>query len=206
MSSQSLFPSTVVSNVSLTGFSQNGNITWTNPTNVETTNAVYTTAITSTSNPYSYILTCTNFGFSIPSGSTINGISAAIIGHVSITTRGQDLQVSLLKAGTGVGSNYATLQGVGITGSTTDVTETYGSGTTDLWGTTWAYTDINSSGFGIGYEGQSDTSNCTFSIDSVKLTVYYTGGAAGSSLLLTPMNSSNCITPLNSKNCVVHWF
>jgi len=169
------FPTTVVSNATLSGLFSTGNVLWLNPNNAKATDATYTTSATTNLVPNTYILTCTGFGFSV--SGTILGITGVVLGHVTNTGRIADLCVQLLKATAGVGSNYADSQGVGFTGSLTDTTTTYG-GSSDLWGTTWASTDINGSGFGIGYQGQTLGGSATLDIDSVTLAVTYSSSGS----------------------------
>lgn len=88
----------------------------------------------------------TNYGFNIPAGATINGITVQINREGSANTLGlgvRDSVVKLVKGGTVVGTNKAV---TGTTWGTTFSTVTYG-GTNDLWGTTWTPSDINSANF-----------------------------------------------------------
>lgn len=54
-----------------------GTITWSNPTRIVSSNDSYATAGLD-DNQISHYLKATNFGFSIPSGAVINGITAEI--------------------------------------------------------------------------------------------------------------------------------
>ena len=82
------------------------------------------------------------FGFSIPTGATILGIQLSVL-RAAVYGLAIDAEVRLVKAGT----IQTTDRSRGGAWSTSFVTATYG-GPTDLWGTTWAASDINSSGFG----------------------------------------------------------
>lgn len=114
-------------------------------------------------------LVVSNFGFAIPSGATINGISVSIEAKVGSSTGGVD-NSHLRKAGVNVGSSKASYPSL----STTEGTQTFGS-TSDLWGTTWTDSEINSSGF--GYEvAFFNLATTTLSVDTITITVTYTGG------------------------------
>lgn len=129
--------------------------------------------------PNSEYLKCTGGVFSLPSNATITGIVA----NVAATSSGvldpssgrdynvTDSNVKLYKAGSIVGGNHASFTEIqGATGLA------YGS-SIDLWGTTWAYTDVNNStGFGLAFAFANSTvppTSCG-GINGVTLTVYYT--------------------------------
>lgn len=144
---------------------------WTNPTNIATTNAVYATESVAGSSS-STNLNTSSMGFSIPVGATINGIQIDIIRHASAIsslnfgTSG----VNLTKAGTPVGTNVVD----GTNWGTTDATTTFG-GPASLFGTTWAPSDINNTGFGVVLIVDNVNAVArTASIDSVLITVTFT--------------------------------
>jgi hypothetical protein len=162
-----------------------GTVNWTNPTNVQLddgSNAV------GQSNPTSCakFISCTNFGFSIPGGSTINGITVAIeiqgsTAFTLLASRSPGARLQLIKGGTIGGTNKIVSQAI----TTSMVTYTFG-GAADLWGNILTDSDINSSNFGVAFSpGHNGTgkSNYNVSTDSVKITVDYTLG--GSSLIKT---------------------
>ena len=127
----------------------------------------------------SYFLEATGFGFSLPSGVTIQGIEVLVTGNIGGTSYDCDIGVvNLVKAGTiltGFSSPQNGAVGAGTYGLTPE-TITYGS-PTDLWGTTWAYGDINNSGFGaaIGV-GNGFITSSVFYVTAVQMTVYYSLG------------------------------
>jgi hypothetical protein len=144
---------------------------WTTPTNIEAADGATTVYY---GGPYEYTpyLWGTNFGFSIPTGATINGI------YVEQYIRGANAGVDadylckLTKDGsTLVGTNKGT--GSAMSGTLTDYAR---GGASDLWGTTWTPAQINASTFGVVWEpelgigGQTDAVYC----DYFKITVYYT--------------------------------
>jgi len=170
-----------------------GTLTWVNPTAVYSSDNTYTTvnvfgAITS----QSHYIACTNYGFSIPSGATIDGIVVEIERKANNSAGSKyvvDFVVKLIKGGTISGSNLAdtvTLY------PTTDTIATYG-GSTNLWGLSWTHTDINASNFGVALSvkvANTLKTNTIASIDHLRITVYYTtgGGAATSKALLLAGN------------------
>ena len=119
-------------------------------------------------------LKLTNFGFSIPAGATINGITVRVKRkRMSSGANMHDALIKLYKAGTLVGSNKAD---TGTRWPTTFTFATYGS-SSDLWGTTWSYSDINNSGFGVGIEGSLDIATSdNGNVDFADISIDYTAG------------------------------
>lgn len=148
---------------------------WTNPTNIELADGNF-----AVSSPQGNgcgntdDLTITGFGFSIPAGATINGITVLINRKQGALGVGKDLNVQLLKAGVNVGTNKASATQY----PTTVATATYGS-SVDLWGTAWTASDINNSNFGLDYAGGAFSSaTVVISVDFVEITVTYTVSTA----------------------------
>jgi hypothetical protein len=150
-----------------------GTISWSNPGNITTAGTPYATAALSTSATSEY-LQGTNYGFSIPTNATIDGIQVTIRRQSSSCGGGNsinDITVRLIKGGTITGDNKAT---------TTDWptslgTATYG-GAADLWATTWTPADINASNFGVALSAvnQSSYSSRTATVDYMQISVTYT--------------------------------
>lgn len=115
-----------------------------------------------------------NFGFAIPNGATIDGVQVLIDRKAGTASDVFDFNISLTKtAGVQVGTNKAdTATAYG----TTDASVTYGTGTTDKWGTTWTEAEIEATGFGVVICVQTDAggANEVASIDYVNVTVHYT--------------------------------
>lgn len=87
----------------------------------------------------------TGFGFSIPSGATIDGISVQVQRHDFFLFDQNDF-VKLVKNGNPVGNNEA---GSGSwSGPLFNKVETFGS-SIDTWGQTWTPQDVNASNFGV---------------------------------------------------------
>lgn len=143
-------------------------------------------------------LSIKGLGFNIPAGATITGIEVDIYRGTNRANAATDVTIQLLKAGTPVGSNKAKtgywpsiLAGAPasifyeVPGSN-GIEQIYG-GQTDLWGTTWAPSDINNSNFGIQIvANQSNTATTTGGITYVNgnpqtpvtFTVYYIAAAS----------------------------
>ena len=144
---------------------------WTNPTNVEANDGSYATCtlpISSDGFSFGSYLSITGFGFSIPIGAIINGIVVDAWGHADANSQ-VELLCQLLKAGSGSGSSK-------ISDILTTSDEDYTLGTSsDLWGATLTYSDVNTSNFGVRIRGANqDTSTHVLSLDYVSITVYYT--------------------------------
>ncbi len=139
---------------------------WTTPTNVYTSNNAYAT-FTGTSQNY---LQITGFGFALPTNAVISGITVTTEGMSSGSNpTNRRYKVALTKNGTIVAGTEKTAQQFlatdGLVVSGTNV---------DLWGTTWAYADINASTFGVLLADNDIASSGTFSVDQVLITVDYT--------------------------------
>ena len=154
-------PGTIVSDATV------GAVAWSNPSNAGASDNSYATAVIGAAVTPSEYLLCTNFGFSIPSGATIDGITVTVEHSASQTNRVNDSAVRIVKGGT-IGSTdkaSATFWG------TSDASVDYGS-TSDLWGETWAYSDINASNFGVVISASSTgTGTRTARIDLVTITI-----------------------------------
>jgi len=144
-----------------------GTVAWSNPDNAKVSDNIYTVA--TINNQQTHILRATNFGFTIPSEATITGITveaeAKTSGYYPIWTLDY---VRIIKAGV-VKNTNKTLAGYG----TTDSYKLTGS-SSDLWGETWTYSDINSSDFGVSIRTAADAHENTIYIDHIRITVYYT--------------------------------
>lgn len=171
-------PSTITNDAAV------GTLAWSNPSNAASSNDTYaeSVALGSAIVTTNY-LKSVNFGFSVPSGATIDGIVVEIerkasAGSASINV--VDQTVKLVKNGTVVGTNKAD---TALKWPTSDTTKTYGS-SSDLWGTSWTDSDINSSTFGVVINVVLNIGikvNLFADIDHVKITVYYTGGGGSTS-------------------------
>lgn len=155
-----------------------GTDAWTAATTLSTAIAAldgdycYVTPTVTTETQY---LKVTDFDFAIPSDATIVGISVQISKY-SDSDGGDitDSKVRIVKGGTIGTTDKAKTDNW----STTQAYSSYG-GQTDLWGETWTYSDINSTGFGVAISAIADAVGPTAYIDHVKIAVYYTSGEDG---------------------------
>ncbi|MFN8458290.1 MAG: hypothetical protein U0401_27170 [Anaerolineae bacterium] len=145
-----------------------GTSAWTNPGNITTVGSPYATVNLPSGGTTQY-LQGTNYGFTIPAGATINGITV-VINRQSNSFFITDSTVRLLKAGALVGSNLAS----GTTWPTNSfATATYGD-TANLWGTTWTPADINNTNFGVALSAVSSSPlSRTLDVDYIQVTVTY---------------------------------
>jgi len=158
------------------------NPAWSNPGNITASDDNRASA-TLVSGQTSDALVATNFGFTIPTNATIDGITVNIERYGTRTTfflvtrAIRDQTIQLTKDGTtAVGANRALTT---TNWPTSDGIQLYGS-ISDLWGTTWTPAEINSSNFGvyiqafswkIGFLGNNTLSAF---VDHVTVTIDYT--------------------------------
>lgn len=148
---------------------------WSNPNNAASSDNSYATASIDHSSSVTYYLKATGFGFSIPAGSTINGIQVMVekqesCNSYSCSSHVYDNQVHIVKNNT-VGS---TDRSSNSAWSDNDTTTTYGS-PTDLWGQSWTASDINNSNFGFVISAKRTSGgDRTAKVDSIQVKVYYT--------------------------------
>jgi hypothetical protein len=144
-----------------------GDMAWQNPSHaVGNTPTTFTQAnADKLDEPHELVLT--NFGFSIPTGATINGITATLV-----TTGSND-------PSSGIGIQL-TKNGTAAVGTPPTATSGWSSGTvaigssTNLWGTTWAPSDLNSSNFGLLIQPQANSDGQVFKVYTAKISVAYT--------------------------------
>ena len=143
-------------------------------------------------------LDATNFGFHIPAGAQINGITVVYNRYSSSTsnTSISDSAVQLLKGGVAVGNNKAVL---GTEWSTsTSSTATYGT-SSDTWGASWTSDDINNLGFGVSITPTSGTSSSrTASVDYVRITVTYTADTTNPTVSITAPITNQVVSGTSS--------
>lgn len=175
-------------NIAGAGASSGGGTAWTNPGNITADDASYATC-TLTASGTSQALNGTSFGFSIPSGATIDGFLVEIE-RFSSSPLGSpfniaDSNVQLIKGGTAGGTNKST----GAVWNYTSPTIVSFGGAADLWGQTWTDSDVNASNFGatLSIQNLSGVSTRTGSVDYIRITVYYTASGGSSSATNTLM-------------------
>ncbi len=175
MSSQGpALPGTVAQDASI------GTVNWSGLDSIKSSSDAGSSASVSAV-PYTAIckyVKVSNFGFTIPSGATIDGIVVEVCRR-SPSGGLRDYSVRLVKGGTISGDNKA------VTGSNWPfvslVTVSYG-GSAVLWGLSLTPDDVNSSTFGfvISCYGYSYTKyGDSGLIDFIRMTIYYTEGGGG---------------------------
>ena len=120
-------------------------------------------------------LLCTGYGFSIPAGSTIDGITVTINRSANQAGCCQDTAVRIVKTGA-IG---ATDRSNAATWPTTAGSQNYGNAA-DLWGNAWTVADINAGNFGLALAATANNGNGqpTLTVNSVAITVTYHTPAA----------------------------
>jgi len=158
-----------------------GTVAWSNPDNAKVSDDVYATVEGRDSSFLTHYLKATNFGFSIPTGATINGITVEVEAKTDTTNTAlrSYTYAKIVKGGT-IGTyndNHTPAAGYYPTlDAYTSFPETV---TNDLFGTTWTAEDINNSGFGVAtivFVLAGLTAGKFVSIDHIRITVYYTEG------------------------------
>ncbi len=149
-----------------------GTVSWSNRSNAQSSDNSY--AIVSFNDPdnISNYLKVTNFGFTVSSGATIDGIEIKIEKKYSGEIDVRDNIVKLVKGGTIQGNNKSIAGGW----PTSDMVITHSS-PTDLWGLSWSPSDINASNFGMVISAKQKiiaSGLSTGYIDHIQIVVYYT--------------------------------
>ena len=147
---------------------------WVSPANVGADDGTESTitAATFDSPDISQILVASNFGFSIPTGSTIDGIIVEIDRRNSADAA-SDNRVQLA-----TGTTFATLVGtnkadVALDWPTATAVATYG-GASDTWSAGLTVAQINAVGFAVFLSVQADAANTDIQVDYIRVTVHYT--------------------------------
>lgn len=152
---------------------------WSSPSNASSENGSCAVATSFAGSPLdTQYLKATNFGFAIPTGSSIDGILVRIK-RACLADLGSgvvDSRVRLVKGGTIQTTDKAS----GFSWPTSLGFASYG-GASDVWSGSWTAEDINASGFGVVisatiYDIDGGT---TADIDFIEITVYYTEGGGG---------------------------
>src|SRR4051794_6708512 len=159
-----------------------GTAAWSNLTNGTTSNDSWITATPATNATTQY-LEATNFGFTVPAGATINGVTVKIERSESGSAGDvHDASVKLVKGSTVVGNDKANTALEWDAG--TDGVATYGS-STDLWGTTLTDSDVNSASFGVAIAAKQLATAQFVRVDTVTITISYTTGGGATSWTAT---------------------
>lgn len=163
-----------------------GVITWSNTANAGADDGSFATADSGVApgDQITHYLKVTNFGFTIPAGSTIVGITVEVEGkHVNDLDSDSTTSVKLVKADGTLGTGTKT----GGSWTTSDVIYTFGSAS-DLWSDTWTAADINDADFGVAFSRtiarESGAASTISSVDYIRITVTYSATAGKASFFL----------------------
>ncbi|MEQ8552277.1 MAG: T9SS type A sorting domain-containing protein [Cyclobacteriaceae bacterium] len=171
-----------------------GSIPWNNAGNTfssDDSRAIASSLVVG-SNQTEYLLV-SDFGFSIPSNAAIRGIEVEIERSKDALGLVTDTEVRLVKGGTVTGSNLS-----GGSWPTSDTYQSYG-GSSELWGTTWDYNDINASDFGVALSSTLTgvSVNISAGVDHIRTIVYYD--------VLLPISLSGFEVELKQHNAIISW-
>lgn len=160
---------------------------WSDPGNVSADDGAEATVTASSfdANDQTFALRCSNFGFAIPGGATIDGIVVEIEQR-EFAGSARDQQVQLFSApGTTIGDDKATLDAW----PSSATIATYG-GAADDWNASPTPALVNDSGFGVQVKAFATSVNTDVGIDFVRITVHYTeGGVTGTGDITIPSPS-----------------
>lgn len=117
-----------------------------------------------------------DYNFSIPGGSTIQGIELSIVNRQTTQldlSSVSDISVYITPNANDISTGEAgTNNAVSYNWYNTPTTYTYGNNT-DLWGQSLTVSDINSTNFGVIYEVSFNAISERVYVDTFKITVYY---------------------------------
>lgn len=169
-----------------------GSRAWTNPTRIQVSDNSYATWVGNKTDVsvVSHYLKATNFGFAIPAGVTVTGIKVEFERFLTSFEVGlcdtpaasyEDSTVKLVLSGVISGNNHAGDNGW----DDIERFDAYG-GQNNLWGATITVSDVNASTSGVvistlhsGCTDGTKSARYVGSVDSVRMTVYYTTGGGG---------------------------
>lgn len=157
-----------------------GHYSWANLNNLLASDNARATAQRTGVYYYPYTPICTNFGFTIPAGSTINSITVNIEALKSKTGESDSRLdwVSLMSGGSPVlmhafGSNPADFTpDAELTED--DTIYAVQPSASAIWGRSWTADNINDSSFGCAFDCYMNELNMTVYVDHVSITIDYT--------------------------------
>lgn len=184
MATQTCYPGTVVN------YDAGNGRNWVDANNVKASDGVFST-VNLDGWDLSNFLKCTNFGFAIPSGATINSIRVNIKGKAitggAINVFSSDTLLRLSDGTIYFGSpSYNSIVDAPSLTTTNTEYNTYGIDLDTyseslLWDRAWSASDINDADFGCNHGINTDPDpTCTVYIDFISITVDYTetGGSS----------------------------
>jgi len=155
----------------VSNFNDGGTTPWSNPANAQGNN----TSTAATSSPpmewdTTQRLRATNFGFTIPEGSTIDGVMTEIEYTANANNRFRDISNMLLVNGVEAGDEHS----IGANWTTTKVFAPLG-GADDVWGAQLTPEIVNASNFGISIKGERYHRQAVAgSVFRMRMTIFYT--------------------------------
>lgn len=157
--------SSTKSTVTIANNNATGTVAWNNPLNASSSNNVYATTSLSSGQVTNY-LEFSDFGFSIPSGTEIEGIMVSIEAKTSGYLSAGVVESCFLKDSV----NYCDPTTLGF--GTSDSILVSG-GTQSDFGRTWTNTEINNANFTYRMAFKQRFSTPTVSVDAVTITIFY---------------------------------
>ena len=200
------------SNPGTTGNATNGSCTddsnWSGVVSTITSDDTNYTQITGTAFDSGNVtdeLRLSNFGFSIPNGDTISGITVDVLGWTPSGSGDASYQtVSLFTApGTNVGDNKATGN---LPGSDPGTTYTTFGGSADSWTAGLTEAQVEDTGFGVAFCFTAIGNNRTINLDHVRITITSTSTITVSAALYT--DGASCSSQVSSSevtNATATW-
>lgn len=149
-----------------------GGVPWTNPGNILLNNGTFTTSAAGSAFKTEFLLV-NGFNFALPSNVTVLGIQVDIAGYTPNGT----LKAQLFKGGGAVGF------GAILPLPSSNGIVTFG-GPSDMWGTSWLFSDIDATNFGVELTGSSSVA-ATIALTSCRVTVFCTEALTNFNGLLT---------------------
>jgi hypothetical protein len=149
-------------------------VPWANPNNIFALDGALA-SVSLAAGASSGFIEGNGYGFPIPANATILGIVVLAYVSASVNNKITDQFVRIVKGGFTAGTNHAN----GNAWTNAVAPQTYGS-SSDLWGTTWTPSDINSATFGAEISAlNSDSVGQTANCDYIGIQVFYTQPGAG---------------------------
>jgi hypothetical protein len=149
-------------------------VAWTNPQNIQTGAEAQVTAATFDNPDPTFYLVGRGYGFTIPAGSTIDGITVTVNRRSIIASSGIDQEIRLRDAnGALIGDNKAS-----ATVWPTSLTDATYGGVADTWNTGLSATNllamVNDADFGVFFQARANIANADIAVARIQLTVTYT--------------------------------
>ena len=159
-----------------------GTVTWTAPNNIIGDDNGLKATASGGASTVSHYLRASNFGISLPSGSTINGLEVRFQAHRTVSTFLSSISIF---NDSGATAGTAKTPSVDLT-AVSDTVHQYG-GSGDLWGLTPTEAQVEDSDWGYGFS-ITGTPNLTGTSDFAEIKIYFTPATCGSALAMVSTN------------------